>query len=321
MPITVHEIGPDGQLVQTTIGEDAPGPAAPAAPAVDTAPDSAPAAPSDAPPAAPAPREEAPPDSAPDVPTSPETTEEEDDEAPPEVISRRVQKRIDRERRLRGEAERKQAALEERLRMLEQGYQRPAPEPPPAPDAPVLRERGDYATDEEWLDARDARLLAQAREQWHLEQLQQRLVQEQQARYAQWATREQTFKQQHPDYETRLQEVLPALSPQLRHGLGDSEMAPELVYHLAHHPDELQRLNGLQPLPLSRALGRLEQQLTAPSRPPSPPPTAKPAPPAHLNGAGSPGPRAVTDLSDSETEAMSQAEWEAAFRRTFPKVR
>ena len=327
MPITVHEIGPDGQLVQTTVGDDAPGQDAAPAPHEEisgTSPDSAPAH-DDAPPAAPAPpapHEEisGTPDSAPDVPTSPETTEEEDDEAP-EPLSRNAQRRIDRERRRRTEAEKKQAALEERLRMLEQGFRRPEPAPEAAPPAPPSAGRADYATDEEWIQAVTQQAIAREREQWQLEQLRQRQALEQQERDAQWATREQAFKQSHPDYEQRLQEVLPRLSPQLRQGLGDSEMAPELAYHLARHPDELQRLSGMQPLALSRALGRLEQQLTVPSRPPSPPPTAKPAPPTPLNGAGSPGPRAVTELSDADIESMSQAEFEAAYKRTFPRSR
>ena len=205
--------------------------------------------------------------------------------------------------------------------MLEQGYQRPAPEPPPAHPAPASVVREDYATDEEWIQAVTSQAIARERDQWQLEQLRQRQMQEQQARDAQWATREQTFKTQHPDYETRLSEVLPRLSPQVRQGLGDSDMAPELAYHLARHPDELQRLNGMQPLALSRALGRLEQQLTVPSRPPSPPPTAKPAPPTPLNGAGSPGPRLLTDLSDSEIEGLSLAEYDALYKRQFPRSR
>lgn len=322
MPITVHEIGPDGTLVQTTIGDDAPAPDAAPAPAQEisgTPPESAPA-PSDAPPAAPAPAEEisGTPESAPDVPTSPDTTEDEDEEEAPEPLSRNAQRRIDRERRRRTDAERKQAALEERLRMLEQGFRRPEP---PAPPPPPSQDPADYATQEEWIEARIQQSLAREREQWQLEQLRQRQQQEQQARDAQWATREQTFKQQHPDYEERLQEVLPRLSPQLGQGLGDSEMAPELVYHLAHHPDELQRLNGLQPLALSRALGRLEQQLSAPppARPTSP--TPKPAPPTPLNGAGQTGPRLLTELSDADIEAMSLAEFDAAYKRQFGRVR
>ena len=321
MPITVHEIGPDGQLVQTTIGDEPTTPAASAASeAVDTNGASAP--PTDAPDAntaAPAPEEPAPPDSAPAVPEIPETTtpEEEDEEAPV-PLSKGVQRRIDRLTRQREEARRAQAALEERLRMLEQGYQRPAPEPPTAPPS---QDPADYATQEEWIEARIQQSLAREREQWQLEQLRQRQQQEQQARDAQWATREQTFKQQHPDYEERLQEVLPRLSPQLGQGLSDSEMAPELVYHLARHPDELQRLNGLQPLALSRALGRLEQQLSAPppARPTSP--TPKPAPPTPLNGAGQTGPRLLTELSDADIEAMSLAEFDAAYKRQFGRVR
>lgn len=318
MPITVHEIGPDGQLVQTTIGDEAPSPdAAPAAPAVDTSGDSAPPAPDAA--AAPALTEEAPPDSAPDVPSAPETTEEEDDE--PVTLTKGVQRRIDRLTRQREEARRAQAALEERLRMLEQGFRRPEPVVPASPPAAPSQDRAEYATDEEWIQAVTQQAIAREREQWQLEQLRHRQAQEQQERDAQWATREQAFKQAHPDYEQRLSEVLPRLSPQLRQGLGDSEMAPDLAYHLARHPDELQRLNGLQPLAVSRALGRLEQQLTAPSRPPSPPPTPKPAPPTPLNGAGTPGPRLLTDLSDAEIESLSLAEYDALYTRQFGRVR
>ena len=315
-----------GQLVQTTC-DDAP-PAAPAAPAaVDTPGDSAP--PADAPPAAPAPSEEAPPDSAPDGPTSPpDPTEDEDDEAP-EPVPRSVQRRIDRERRLRGDAERKQAAMEERarlyeerLRMYEQGFRRPAaPEPPAAPPSPASVVREDYATDEEWIQAVTSQAIAREREQWQLEQL--RLGRSRNSRPGMRSGRpaSRRLKRSIPTTSSGCTRSCPDWRPSFDRGWAIPTWPPSWRTTWRAIRTSLQRLNGLQPLALSRALGRLEQQLTVPSRPPSPPPTAKPAPPTPLNGAGSPGPRLLTDLSDSEIESLSLAEYDALYKRQFPRSR
>ena len=149
-----------------------------------------------------------------------------------------------------------------------------------------------------------------------------------QAKQRKMVEQAQTARQQHPDFD----QVLDRLSslytaPALDACVHESDLGAELAYYLAQHPDEITRLNQVAqtaPLAMAREVGKLEMRLSPPtngttSRPHTP--TPKPAPPTPLSGAGSPGPRLLTDLSNEEVEAMSQAEFEAAYKRQFPRSR
>lgn len=78
----------------------------------------------------------------------------------------------------------------------------------------------------------------------------------------------------------------------------DSELAPEIEYHLALNPAKLNALNQMSPKEAARAVGRLEEVLRA-----APPPrnvTQAPPPPSRLNG-GSAGPvKSLAELAKGE---------------------
>jgi hypothetical protein len=239
-----------------------------------------------------------------------------------------VQRRIDRLTRQREEARRESAAIKARLEMLEQGYQRPVREPEPVPlsQQPEPREE-DYPSQQEWFSAVRAWDKAQLKQELARESHARRQQEEQRQQQTRLVEQAQAARQKYADFDTvldRLSGVYTA--PALDACVQESELGAELTYYLAQHPEDIQRLNQVaqtRPLAMAREIGKLEMRLSSPtngtSRPT--PPTPKPAPPTPLTGLGSPGPRLLTDLSDEEVAAMSQREFEAAYKRQFPESR
>jgi hypothetical protein len=243
-------------------------------------------------------------------------------------VPRGVQRRIDRVTRQREEARREAAAFKARLEMLEQGYRRPAPDPEPVPlhEQPEPREE-DYPSQPEWFRAVREWDKAQLKQELAREQYQRQVAQEQQQRQAQMVEQAQAARQKYADFDTVLDRLSSLYTaPALDACVHESELGAELAYYLAQHPDEITRLNQVAqtaPLAMAREVGKLEMRLS-PTNGTSPrptPPTLKPAPPTPLNGAGSPGPRLLSDMSNEEVEALSQKEFEALYKRQFPESR
>lgn len=310
MPITVVSSDPP-EAVSAASAPAAPVPAAPA-PAAGESGASAP------PVAAPEPSAPAPPASAPDVPQAPETTEDDEDEVP--GIPKGVQRRIDREVRRRHEAERKAAATEARLQMLEQGYQRApqAPEPVPLHQQTEPREE-DYPSQAEWFKATREWDKAQLKAELQREAFESQVRERQAQQQAKMAAQAQTARQKYADFDQvldRLQTI--STVPALDACVHESEQGAELAYYLAQHPDEITRLNQLAqtaPLAMAREIGKLELRLSAPTnghRAPSPAsvPTAQPPPPQPVSGTSAP-------LPTGYREDMTQEE----FARMFPYSR
>jgi hypothetical protein len=237
-----------------------------------------------------------------------------------------VQRRIDREVRRRHEAERKAAAIEARLQMYEQGYQRPDPAPQPVPlhQQPEPREE-DYPSQQEWFKAVRDWDKAQLKQEWAYEQQQvrqQAAQRQQEARLVEQAT---AARQKYADFDTvldRLRDVYSA--PALDACVQESELGAELAYYLAQHPDEITRLNQVAqtaPLAMAREIGKLEMRLSSPtngtpaSRPSGSSGSPVPPPPPQPVSGGSHG--APTDYRDD----MSQAEFEAWRRRALAPMR
>jgi hypothetical protein len=64
----------------------------------------------------------------------------------------------------------------------------------------------------------------------------------------------------------------------------DSDVGPQIAYHLAKNPDQAHRLNAMSPTAAAREIGRIEATLAKPQSAGDPPPSAKkltetPAPP------------------------------------------
>jgi hypothetical protein len=239
-----------------------------------------------------------------------------------------VQRRIDRLTRQREEARRESAAFRARLEMLEQGYRRPPQEQPPVPlhQQPEPREE-DYPSQQEWFSAVRQWDKAQLKQELALEQQASRQQQAEQQRLSSLQEQATAARQKYADFDTVLDRLSGIYSaPALDACVRDSDLGAELAYYLAQHPEEITRLNDVareRPLAMAREIGKLEVRLTSPSNGTSrpTPPTPKPAPPTPLSGAGSPGTRLLTDMSEEEISAMSQREFEVLYKSQFPGSR
>lgn len=167
------------------------------------------------------------------------------------------------ERQKRQEAERKANEAAERARVLEQqlhALQRPQPK---QEDSDAKPTRAQFATEDEWLDARDA---------WRDRQT-EKATQEAQARdrltFLQ-RTAEETVKrgqEQFTDFDAVINAGLgPVLTPVLQQTLFLSERGHEVAYFLGKNPQEAQRVSRMPPLMLARELALIEAKLTAPQQ-------------------------------------------------------
>jgi len=174
-----------------------------------------------------------------------------------------VQPRIDELTRARREAEREAAYWRT---MATQASQQQTNEKP-TPD-----KFNDYA---EYVEALT---------DWKTEQkINERMQQEGQRRVEQ--TRVQTFEQRQADFKAKAQDYDAVVgssdapvTPHVSAALLDSEAGPQLMYHLAKNPQELERLNSMSEAQANREIGRLEALLAQPAQAPAVKTTAAPRP-------------------------------------------
>ena len=122
------------------------------------------------------------------------------------------------------------------------------------------------------------------------------------------------------DYDEVLETSDVMVNDMVTEALFESELGPDIVYHLAQHPEEATRLNLLSPVALGRELGKLEARLqppeaeqppastseTPPEEPPQQPPF-EPTNPVRGSGAGDVN-RPLENLSyqDYKAERLKQ---------------
>lgn len=90
-----------------------------------------------------------------------------------------------------------------------------------------------------------------------------------------FATRQQEFMKATPDYEEVVGDSELDMPNAGMQYLVESEMGPQLAYHLAKHPDEAERLSSLSPTRVIAELGKLEARLES-AKKSDPPPKADP---------------------------------------------
>jgi hypothetical protein len=116
-----------------------------------------------------------------------------------------------------------------------------------------------------------------------------------------WTEREKTFQAATKDYEETVtpfvDDELQSFSQQARMAIVESEVGPNLLFHLATHLEEAERIAGLSPVRQIAELGKLEDKISAPPKKT----TSAPAPISPVNG----GKTASKDISK-----MSQEEYE-----------
>lgn len=122
-----------------------------------------------------------------------------------------------------------------------------------------------------------------------------------------WAERETAFQAATKDYVETVtpfvEEELGSFSDGARRLIVESELGPQLLHHLATHPEVAERIADLSPVRQVAELGKVEGTL-------SPEPAAKPksttkapAPPTPTNGGRSASPGYSENMTDAEYEA------------------
>lgn len=325
MSVEAYELASDGTHVAVPPSGSAP----PSNGAQESAPDASGTGTPGATPETPATAQEsagAPP-AAEQAPSPGEVEGAESDEDPPEAVTledfNRHMARLRRrqrsaERALDAERQRHQVELAQvrgRQETLERLLQGAAPDLPQTPAQPTGPPQSDQYTDWDTYETAKVRYEIQQDRQEQARIEHEARQREQQMQFQQQLmTREQAFRQAHPDFDTVVNTGLAGkVSPVLQQALMVVPDGPAVAYALARQPDLVQRLNTLPPPLVLVELGRL-------SPPPTPtngttngasaPPPALPAPPTPLSGSGAGAP------TGSYTDTMDQAAYRAWRKRT-----
>lgn len=279
---------------------------------------------SDQPEAAPPDPEQAAPEAAPEAPAesapAPETPEPDDDRP---LSGKQFQRYVDRQTRATRELERKLAERDGQIDLLMRLARGETPQQQPQePQGPPRRPRqSEFATWEEYEEADNAfirDMVAYERQQDTARERQQhsqaQMQQLEQDRMRAIADREQEVRRQHPDYDDRLQSLLPTITQGVLDALKMSGAdGPDLVLHLAANPEDVQRLNETPWHDLGRELGKLAAH-AAPRRSTSQQraPNRLPEPPQPVSGGG------ATATPTAYRDEMTQQQFEDWFARMYP---
>lgn len=154
-------------------------------------------------------------------------------------------------------------------RAYREGVERVTPQSQQAqPVADAMPKRDAYASDEAWLDARDAHRDAQRDAKAAAERNQQS-----QAKLAATTDRIYAQAEKIEGFDRDDFDSLP-ITPTIASVLIESDIAPQMMAHLAANPDEVDRIGALSPARQAVELGKLEVKLSAapvkPSKAPAP---------------------------------------------------
>lgn len=203
--------------------------------------------------APPAPVENAPPADAPADPPQPQaadTTTHRDEQG---RFKNPVQPRIDELTRKARENEREALYWKARATAAE------APPPKEPPKKPTPDQFDDYGAYVEALTD----FKAEEKVNKAIETRDQKAATEkqQQARVTTWNERVIEARKTIPDYDTVMAASSVPVSDAVMEELRDSELGPQLAYHLDRNPDVAEKLNAMPPRQAAREIGRLEAKL------------------------------------------------------------
>lgn len=217
-------------------------------------------------------------------------------EAPPETPEqaakrqgRRFERKLDKAVRREAEARARAELAERRLSELERGQQ-----PSKDGDEPRLE---DYPDLQQFREA-----VAKHASEKTAKDLESKRTAESQRQYTQrlsgeWEKRVTAAEDKYDDFGEVVGEIKP--DSHLAVAMMEADNGPDIAYHLATHPDELQAIFRLSPSSQIRAIGRLEAKLSA--EPPKPKlPSQAPAPIKTVGSSGSPSTKKLADMNQDE---------------------
>ena len=261
-----------------------------------------------------------------------DTTESDEDEevdSKPQPKKNRYQERINELTASRREAERKAADLEARLAKLEQNAN-PDPSPKeqektdigPMPDElntdgtdkyPLGEFDPQYIRDLTRYTLNQERLIQQAKEAAEREE--QEIVEQRQALETSWRGKMDSAQERYPDFQEKGQTLVgsfenidPAYGEYLTATIMGMEYGADVLYYLANHHDEAERIVSSGPTQATIALGRLESKFVDANNEKEqtrPRVSKAPAPPSHINKGSSVSAPEIADDTD-DLEAFSK---------------
>lgn len=228
--------------------------------------------------------------------TGTDTPQEETTEQPQEDEEHkrsRFQRRLDRQKAARIEAETRARMLEERLAQLEGRNQQP--QRPAAADQPP--KIGDFQDIEAYTSA-----VAEYKAQQILEKRISETIQaqreanhrhQQEALAASWSEKVAKTANEFPDWEDVAAETDATVTDTMQRAILESDHGPRLAYYLAKNPDEAERIARMSPVRQIAEIGKLEDRVLS-LKPTAKAPSKAPAPISPVSGRA----KATTGLSD-----------------------
>lgn len=218
----------------------------------------------------------------------PEETEAKEEPVPEEEKphrksgSQRARERADRAEARAAAAEARAAAAEARLNG--------AAALQPTEGEPKL---ADFETIEDWQAALRDHVAKTVREEAEKAFKAEQAKKELEAKQNAWRDADQKFAAKQPDYDDVLEDLVdtvreiapkhPETFQAIDIAVSDSELAPQLKYHLGKNPEELKRIVSLTPVAAIKAIAKLEDTLKE-EKPPEKKTTQAPPPIEPLKG-------------------------------------
>ena len=203
-------------------------------------------------------------------------------------------------------------ALEARLAVLER---QPAPQAPKVDEEPQPSQFNDafeyakalaeYTADQRIGEMR--RQDAEAKE-----------AQERQKVIETWASKVQAAKASMPDFDDIVASSDVVVNDDIRDAILESDVGPQILYHLAENDDVAKRIAGLTPKQALREIGKLEARFEVKETAPEPKPITRSKAPAPINPLRGSNPADVPLSANGEWHGTFQA-WKEA--RKAGKIR
>lgn len=219
---------------------------------------------------------------------------------------------LERAQKALEEAEAAKKAADEHRRLAEElknKYEPPKADLGPKPSPNDFTDINEYSKAlEDWTSEKTIREAKEAEIRAKEEAKQKALVDN-------WVARQNEFKSQTPDYEQALNDAADiGVSDQIKEAILDSDVGPQLLYHLAKNKDFAVELGQMSTAKALKEIGKLEDRFSSKSEKQEQTTSVAeiskaPAPISPLKGASNP----VSSLrgSDEVPKSMTYEEWKA----------
>lgn len=213
----------------------------------------------------------------------------------------------------RQEAERERQArveLENKVKELESKLAPPKAEPTEADPKPKPEQFSDMF---EYAEALSEWTADKRIREEKVKEEQRRAEGERQKVLDTWANRVNDFRSKTPDFDDMVGSADVTVSNEVRDAIFESDVGPQILYHLAENPDVAKKLSGLTPIGAIRLIGKLEAQLEGPkAEAPQKEPVVKSKAPAPITPIKGNAAAPVTDLDGNRQFHGSYQQWKAA---------